>query len=126
MNVVFCAGINIIFLYCFLCVCEKANGYYLDSIKAGGLSPVETISSNRIILSPLPSNQSNKIKHGGKQILVQNFVDRIGYEQLQGKSNLDKGIWNVDKQGDKKNIKRKRDAKSACELRRKPRYIGNN
>ena len=102
----------------------KANGYHLKSIKPGGMSPVEVVPSNRVILSPLLYNKPNKVHPhlGGKQIIVQNIADRPSDNKLQEKSNIETGICRGENQKEYKNIKPKREAKSACELRRKSRY----
>ena len=101
MDIMFCIIISskefcFISSYCSLCDIEKANGYYLKSIKTGGMSPVEAVASNRLILPPLSSNQSHKNNPDvGKPMMVQNVVDRLGYKELGGKSNVENGTFQV-------------------------------
>ena len=87
----------------------------MKSINTGGISPIEVVSSNRVTLSPMPQNS----KHEKAKIIS---VVQLKDENLNEKQKFETQQPEEHKPYDGKKKRYKREAKSACELRRNPRY----
>ena len=98
----------------FVLTSKVVNQYSLKSINTGGISPIEVVPSNRVILSPMPQNSKPEKT---KKISVVPLKD----EKLDGKRKFDTEHSGEQKPQDVKKKWYKREAKSACELRRNPR-----
>ena len=93
--------------------------YALKSIKTGGMSPIETVTSNRLVLAPIINSKRNKVTKVKENISVYNTEEN---DKPKKTYSIENNSPNKKDQEDKQRKPYKREAKSACELRRNPWY----
>ena len=111
-------------MHMFLFNLQTGNHYALRSFNAEGMSPIEVVSSNRVLLSPICLSKPRKVDKENKI----SRVNVVSVDHGENRKSEDKEDFIIKKSQDKKyqendnsTIIKKREARSACELRRKPR-----
>ena len=97
----------------------------MRSIGATGLSPIEVFSSNRVTLSPLSTRKNRDdlgLASNRRQINVRQETNRKGDGLFGTKFDMECRAVIPIKNTRNKTNSQKRQAKSACELSRKPRF----
>lgn len=106
-------------LFYFFLFSNLVSQYALKSMKTGGMSPIETVTSNRVVLAPIITSKRNRIKTVKETISIANTEN----DNKPGETHTSEKIPpNKRDQKDGQQKPYKREAKSACELRRKPWY----